>query len=117
MNIIIKALIISFTVTLITELIVSLIIGIRDKKDILNIILVNILTNPLLVSLGFYINLKYGLKWRNILIYPMEIIVVLVEGFIYYKYLKYRKINPFLLSLLLNICSYVMGLIINSIVY
>ena len=41
--------------TILIELIVALILKVRDKKDILNIILVNTMTNPLLVSLTVYI--------------------------------------------------------------
>ena len=35
--------------TIIIELVVALILSVRDKKDILNIILVNVLTNPVVV--------------------------------------------------------------------
>ena len=103
--------------TIIIELLVAFILKVRDKKDILNIILVNITTNPLLVTTTTYINIIYGLKYRNILIYPFEILVVLVEGLVYKKYLKYKKINPYLLSFILNVSSYLIGLIINKIIY
>ena len=39
----------------------------------------------------------------------MEIMVVIVEGFIYKKYLKYDKLNPFFVSLILNASSYFIG--------
>ena len=42
--------------TIIIEVIVGLIIGIRDKKYIINITLVNVLTNPVVVSLPIYID-------------------------------------------------------------
>ncbi len=112
-----KILLISLSCTLIIEVLTALALKVRDKKDIINVVLVNILTNPLLVSLSLYINLEFGLKWRKILIIPMEIIVVLVEGLIYKKYLKYNKINPIILSLIPNAMSYIIGIFINMIIY
>lgn len=112
-----KIIIISFITTLLVELVISLLLKVKDKKDIMNIILVNIMTNPLLVILTVYINIVYGLIYRNILIYPLEILVVLSEGLVYKKYLNYKKINPYLLSLILNTSSYLIGLIINYLVY
>lgn len=116
-NLYLKVLIVCLLSTIIVEVIVSLFLKVRDKKDILNIILVNIMTNPLLVSITVYINIFYGLKYKNIIIYPLEILVVLVEGLVYKRYLKYKKINPYLLSLILNISSYLIGLFINRIIY
>ena len=116
-NLYLKILIVCLLSTIIVEVIVSLLLKVRDKKDILNIILVNIMTNPLLVSITVYINIFYGLKYKNIIIYPLEILVVLVEGLVYKRYLKYKKINPYLLSLILNISSYLIGLFINRIIY
>ena len=103
--------------TIIIEMSISYLLRVRNKKDLLNIILVNILTNPLLVTITLYINICYGLRYRNILIYPLEIIVVIIEGSIYKKYLKYKKINPYLLSLILNCSSYIIGLGINYLIY
>ena len=116
-NLYLKILIVCLLSTIIVEVIVSLLLKVRDKKDILNIILVNIMTNPLLVSITVYINIFYGLKYKNIIIYPLEILVVLVEGLVYKRYLKYKKINQYLLSLILNISSYLIGLFINRIIY
>ena len=102
--------------TIIIECGIALVIGYR-KKDLLNVLLVNVLTNPLLNSVIVYINVYYGLKYRNIALYLLEILVVIVEGFIYQKYLDNRKINGYILSLILNISSYVIGLIFNYLMY
>jgi len=104
-------------VTIISEIIVALIIGVREKKDLVNIVLVNIITNPLVVIIPIYCNFKYGLLGRNICLYTLEILTVLVEGFIYYKVLKYKKINGFLLSFILNLSSYLIGILTNFIIY
>lgn len=98
--------------TIIIELLLALILGIRDKKDILNIILVNVMTNPLLVSLTTYIT--YNRIFNRILfIIIMEVLVVIIEGFTYKKILKFKKINPYVLSLILNASSYFIGELIN----
>lgn len=103
-------------ITIVVECGIAFILGYR-KRDLLNVLLVNILTNPLLNSLVIYVNVYYGLKYRNIVLYILEVIVLIVEGMIYQKYLEKRKINGYLLSLILNVSSYVIGLIINYIIY
>lgn len=104
-------------VTIFTEVLIASILKTKNKKDFLNIMLVNTLTNPLVVTIPFYLNIKYGIMYRNIVLYIMEILVVFVEGYIYQKYLTNKKINPYLFSLILNISSYIGGLIVNYIVY
>ena len=111
-----KVMVISLTCTLVIEVLFAIILKYRGK-DLINVILVNILTNPLLNSVIVAINYYYGLKARNISLYILEVLVVIVEGFIYQKYLNRRKINGYLLSLILNIASYGIGLLINKIIY
>jgi hypothetical protein len=103
--------------TVLCETIFAIIIGVRKKRDIVNIILVNIMTNPPLVSITFACNIFYGIQARNILLTILEIAVVFIEGFVYYKYLDFKKINPFILALLLNAVSYGMGELYNYIFY
>ena len=97
--------------TIVFETSIAFLIGLR-KKDLLNVILVNIMTNPLVVSVPVYFNLAYGLKSRNVVLLILEIVTVIVEGLIYKKYLNYKKINGMWLSLLLNASSYLLGVII-----
>lgn len=102
--------------TIVIELIMSLLLGIRNKKDILNVILVNIMTNPLIVSILMYITYN-RLFNTTISIIILEILVVLTEGFTYKKVLTFDKINPYVLSLILNIASYFIGGLLNNIIY
>ncbi len=111
-----KVMIISLICTIVIEVVVALILGYR-KKDIINVLLVNILTNPLLNSSIVAINYYYGLKTRNICLIIFEILVVLIEGVIYQKYLERNKINGYILSLILNIASCGLGMLINNIIY
>ena len=103
-------------ITIIIEAVVGLIIGIRDKKDILNIVLVNIMTNPLVVSLPILILLLYGTTARYVTLFLLEVFAVVSEGLVYYKFLKYKKINGFLVSLVLNLVSYGIGELLNRFV-
>lgn len=102
--------------TIVIELIMSLLLGIRSKKDILNVILVNIMTNPLVVSILMYITYN-RLFNTTISIIILEILVILTEGFTYKKVLTFDKINPYVLSLILNISSYFIGELLNNIIY
>ena len=111
-----KVMIICLLMTIIIECGIAFILGYR-KKDLLNVLLVNLLTNPIVSSVPVYFNYYHGIKARNICLYILEVLVLIVEGFIYVKVLKRRKINGFLLSLILNLSSYLLGLLINSIIY
>ena len=101
--------------TIIIELIIGFVLKIKNKKDYLNIILVNIITNPLVTSIPVYFNIKFGILERNISLIILEILTVLTEGFIYKKILNYKRINPYLISIILNMSSYLIGEIINYI--
>ena len=46
--------------TIIIELIIAIIIGIRGKKNIINVVLVNIITNPLVVTLPFFLLIVFN---------------------------------------------------------
>lgn len=82
------------------------------KIDLIYIILVQIITNPIFNTTSLIVFFKYGPHIQKLYVYIMEVLILIVEGFIYYKTLERRKINPFLLSLILNGTSYILGLII-----
>ena len=98
--------------TIIIEVLFAILFKVRNKKDLINIMLVNIITNPIVVITSIYLNLKYGLLYHDISIIILEISTVLFEGYCYKKALNYKKINPFLLSLILNFLSYFIGKLI-----
>ena len=103
--------------TILIEGIIALIIGIRDKKDLLNVALVNILTNPIVVSVPIFVMVFIRVSYRYYTLYILEILAFITEGFVYSKVLKYKKINPYLVSLILNLGSYLIGEILNKIMY
>ena len=100
--------------TLLIEICFSLLLGVRKKSDLLIVALVNLMTNPLVVSLGFTAGFFFGSTVRIICMVFLELSAFAAEGFVYKKTLDYKKINPFLLSLLLNTASYLSGLLINK---
>lgn len=112
-----KVMCVSLVSTIIIELVLALILGLKNKKDIMNVILVNILTNPLVVSIAFFINLRCGLVSKKIAMIFLELFAFLIEGFVYNKCLNYKKINGYLVSLILNGISYSIGILINYLIW
>ena len=106
----------SLLITLLIEITIAFILKYR-KMDLLMVLLVNIMTNPLLNSLVVCVDYYYGNSYRTITLIIMEILVVFIEGLIYNKSVSNKKINGYLLSLILNASSFLFGLIINSIIY
>lgn len=98
--------------TVLIETTIAFILGYR-KKDLINVILVNVITNPIVVMIPVYFNIKYGIMERHISLAILEVLTLFVEGFIYSRFLQKKKLNPYLLSLILNFASYIIGVIIN----
>lgn len=111
----ILSLLISLFLTIIIELTVSFIIGIRNKDDIKVVILVNICTNLIVVYIANCLMLFTNDFIYNIGVAILEILVVIVEFVLYKKYLKFDKLSPFAISLINNVISFSIGVIINYI--
>ena len=97
--------------TLLFECAAAYLFGVRNRKDQLLVILVNIVTNPVLVLfcllLMYYLNIGKAYLITYLILEP---IVVYVEYRFYQKYLQTRK-DPLLLSVLLNVISILGGII------
>ena len=108
-----RSLALSLGLTLILELAGALLFGLRQKRDLLLVVLVNVLTNPLVVLICnlFLILSSVPIPWYWILL--LEVMAVLSEGFLYHKGLSRKPIHPLLLSLILNGISYIGGLLIS----
>lgn len=111
----ILSLLISLFLTIIIELTVSFIIGIRNKDDMKVVILVNICTNPIVVYIANCLMLFTNDFIYNSGVAILEILVVMVEFVLYKKYLKFDKVSPFAISLINNVISFSIGVIINYI--
>jgi len=75
------------------------------------------MTNPIVVVIPYVVYLYYGIIYRYITLFILEILTVIVEGFTYKKVLKYNRINCYVLSLILNLSSYVIGIVISKILW
>lgn len=104
---------INLILTIFIELGISLLLGIRKRNDINNIIYINCITN---IVLNYIINILSMIFYKNILLVYvtlgiLEILVIFIE-YIYYKNNLKSKINPLLLSIILNTLSFTIGLFI-----
>ena len=86
----------SLIITVIIELLVAIIIGFRNKKDLINVLLVNLITNPFVTLIPITINIYVSLFARNISLIILEILVLITEALIYKKVLS-RKHKHFFL--------------------
>ena len=85
-----------------------------NKKDLLLVILVNTLTNPVVVLL--YLTAYYYTSWNTTAVkIPLELFAILTEGYIFKRYAQSIK-KPFLFSLAANMFSFTLGVIIQQII-
>ncbi len=102
--------------TVVIEGLLAFACGVRRRADQWIVLLVNVLTNPLLVSVGYLILFRFGARAYDAATAVLEIAVVFVEGRIYKSFLPDRK-HPFLLSLFLNAGSFLIGLGLNALIF
>jgi hypothetical protein len=102
---------ISLVLTIIFEEAFALAVGIRNKKDLLLICLVNILTNPAVVFLyhmaEYFTDFNYDLT-----ILTLEAAAILVEAY-YFKAYATKIRHPFQFSLGVNVFSYGIGWLLS----
>ena len=107
-----KQMIFNLCLTIIAELLFAAVLKVRNKYDLVEIVLINCVTNPVI---NYILNtvLLFGniqKEYFYCLIALLEIGVVISEGMFYKKTLRHTGINPFVLSFLLNCASYLSGL-------
>ncbi len=103
------------SLTLVLELFAAAVLGIKGR-DLLFVVPVNVVTNPVLVSVTVLIFTLYGRSAYYISLAVLEAAAVASEGLLY-KFALKPKVNPFLLSLLLNAFSFFIGGVINRIFF
>ena len=111
------AMAVCLSLTLVFELLAAFGAGIRKGKDFVNVILVNVMTNPIVATVPLWVNLRFGITPRHIVLAFLEVFALFSEAFVYAKVLDYKRMHPLLLSLLLNLCSYGAGIILNPVIY
>jgi len=105
------ALAISLAMTLVLESGFFLLTGKRNKKDLLLVLLVNVLTNPAVVLLYWLAVAYSGFNWI-ITIAVLEVLAVLTEGYIYKRHGQDFK-RPYGFSLFANMFSYCTGVLLQ----
>lgn len=109
----ITSIIVSFLLTCIIEFIMLLIMKERSKKILNYSVIVNLITNiPLnLFILNFnFINIVHYFS----IVISLEILIIVIEWLLYYLVLKNIK-KSLKYAIILNITSYIIGLIISII--
>jgi len=106
------ALLLSLTLTLVLEAAFFLIAGKRDRRDLLLLLLVNVLTNPVVVAAVWLVALytRVGAIWA---ILPLEAFAIATEGHYYKRYGRSFE-RPYLFSVAANLFSYGMGVFIQQ---
>ena len=106
-----SSLAISLLATLVLEAGFFWLTGKRNKRDFLLLVLVNLVTNPVVVLLLYLTYWFTNLNYIAVTV-VLELSAVLVEG-LYYKKFGQEFKRPFLFSLGANAFSYGIGLIVQ----
>jgi len=102
----------SLVLTVVLETGFFLLIGKRNKRDLLLVVTVNILTNPVVVSL-YWLAILYTNANPIIITMALELLAVFAEGYYYKKYGQAFP-HPYFFSIVANIVSFGIGLLIQQ---
>jgi len=101
----------SLVLTIVLETAFFLLAGKRDRKDLLLLMLVNIITNPIVVLLH-WIAVAYT-NWNIVfVIVLLELFAILTEGYYYKKHGRDLH-HPYLFSTAANMFSFSTGVVIQ----
>jgi len=106
----------ALALTVIIEGSTAWIMGVRNVRDQGTVALANILTNPLVVSLGAAAMYYIGPRALRPVTLTMEVLVFIAEGYIYKRRIT-CKADPYVLSLACNLSSYLIGEMLNRFVF
>jgi hypothetical protein len=105
----------SLALTLAFEISFFYLVGKRNKKDVLLVMMVNILTNPVVVLL-YWLAANYT-DWNTAIVkIPLELFAILTEGY-YYKRRGQSFNRPFLFSFAANAYSFFLGVLLQKFMY
>jgi hypothetical protein len=108
----IAALIIPLLFTILVEVIVAIIFGYRSKLEIATVILINLITNPIL---NYFLLVDGQIRLISInlqLILFLEVVIVLSEWMLLKFTLKQSSKKLLLLSIVMNFCSVMAGIVV-----
>lgn len=111
-NTLLIALIVSLLLTLVLETGFFLLIGLRNKKDLLLVGLVNVVTNPAVVLL-YWLAIYYTSLNDSMVKVTLELFAVAAEGYYFKKYGCGFK-RPYFFSIAVNAFSYGAGILLQQ---
>lgn len=101
------------TLTLIIEVIILLIFGFNLGQNWKPFIAINFLTQILLTLIVFSAMYKEGTLLAMILYVPFELVIVIIEAFLFAKYLKqHSQKRRVIFSITANIASFIAGILL-----
>lgn len=101
--------------TIIMELIIAEIFNLKEKKQKQIILVTNLVTQVLLNLYISYVIYTNGYFLYVLYYLWLEILIFIVEGFVYKLTLKTNKINVWKYAFIANVSSFILGLLIASI--
>ena len=110
LNMLLPALAVSLLLTLVLEGVFGLIWGVKGKRDWLLLLLVNVVTNPIVVTLHYCVSSAW------VFTVVLEVAAVLAEWLAYRRWGRTTK-PAFLFALCANVFSYFCGLLINYFIW
>ncbi len=112
----VKILLNNLLIVFVSELPLAFLLGAKSLKKFTSVALINIITNPAIVYISL-LTLLFAGKWHTPVLIILEIAVLFIEGFSFSKFKIFDKKNPYLISLCLNLTSFLMGEIIEKVFY
>ena len=106
-----RILAVSLGLTLILEELFALLWGLRGRRELTVVALVNVLTNPVVV-LSYHTAVRL-LGWNALWVTAVLEIGAVVVEWLYYRSCSEQLKKPFSFALLVNAFSYGMGCVIN----
>lgn len=113
-NVLSQGLVISLGITLALELLFAGLWGIRERRDWILVVLGNVLTNPIVVFVYYYVRIRHSPLNYGWITIGLEVYAVCAEALLYQKYGRDIQ-RPWLFSLSANAFSYAVGELINGV--
>ena len=111
---IVDRMLLALALTILIEGCGAFLLGVRTRRGQAVVLLANVITNPVLQCTLTAVSFFWSPSLYYYFLVPLEIAVVIVEGWLYKSTLQLKR-NPFLLSLLLNAGSFFIGKLIIKI--
>ena len=108
---VLTAMLTALVCTLVLETGTAAALGVRSGQDLLTVVLANLLTNPVVSVLPTFCAVRFGMATKAPVTAAAEAGAVLAEWLVYRMFLSFRRVPPFLLSLILNAVSFLTGVL------